>query len=43
MLETKSVHFISLEENRVPIYRIKMQSEELISNELAVKLYEQRI
>ena len=35
--------FISLGEDRVPIYRIKMQPGELISNELMVRLYERRI
>ena len=35
--------FISLGEDKVPIYRIKMQPGELISNELMVKLYERRI
>lgn len=35
--------YISLGENRVPIYRTKMQPGELISYELMVRLYEQRI
>ena len=35
--------FISLGINRTPIYRIKMQPGELISNDLMVELYEQRI
>ena len=35
--------FISLGINRTPIYRIKMQPGELISNDLVVELYEQRI
>ena len=35
--------FISLGSNRTPIYRIKMQPGELISNDLMVELYEQRI
>ena len=35
--------FISLGEDKIPIYRIKMQPGELISNGLMVKLYEQRI
>lgn len=35
--------FISLGEDKVLIYRIKMQPGELISNGLMVKLYEQRI
>ena len=35
--------FISLGEDKVSIYRIKMQPGELISNGLMVKLYEQRI
>ena len=34
--------FISLGSNRTPIYRIKMQPGELISNDLMVELYEQR-
>lgn len=35
--------FISLGSSRTPIYRIKMQPGELISNDLMVELYEQRI
>ena len=35
--------YIPLGETKVPIYRSKMQPGELISNELMVKLYEQRI
>lgn len=35
--------FISLGNNRTPIYRVKMQPGELISNDLMVKLYEQQI
>lgn len=35
--------FIPLGENRVPIYRIKMQPGELITYDLMIKLYEQRI
>ena len=35
--------FISLGSSRTPIYRIKMQPRELISNDLMVELYEQRI
>ena len=34
---------IKLGNSRTPIYRIKMQPGELISNDLMVKLYEQRI
>lgn len=35
--------YISLGEKRIPIYRIKMQPGELISNDMMLKLYEQRI
>ena len=35
--------FISLGKARVPIYRIKMQPGELISNDMMVRLYERRI
>ena len=35
--------FISLGEGRVPIYRIKMQPGELITYNLMMELYEQRI
>ena len=35
--------FISLGSSRTPIYRIKMQPGELISNDLMMELYEQRI
>ena len=35
--------FISLGEDRVPIYRIKMQPGELITYNLMMELYEQRI
>ena len=35
--------FISLGDDRVPIYRIKMQPGELITYDLLMKLYEQRI
>ena len=35
--------FISLGEDKVPIYRTKMQPGELISNELMMNLYKQRI
>lgn len=35
--------FIPLGRNRTPIYRIKMQPGELISNDLMVALYEQKI
>ena len=35
--------YIPLGGTKVPIYRSKMQPGELISNELMVKLYEQRI
>lgn len=35
--------FISLGNNRIPIYRIKMQPGELISYDLMLELYEQRI
>ena len=34
--------FISLGNNRVPIYRIKMQPGELISNEQMIQLYDQK-
>jgi hypothetical protein len=35
--------FISLGDDRVPIYRIKMQPGELITYNLMMELYEQRI
>lgn len=35
--------FIPLGENRIPIYRIKMQPGELITYDLMINLYEQRI
>ena len=42
-LKLNLTSFISLGKDWIPIYRIKMQPGELISNELMVKLYEQRI
>lgn len=35
--------FISLGDDRIPIYRIKMQPGELISNDMMIRLYERRI
>ena len=44
MFKVKSVLFLfHWGINRTPIYRIKMQPGELISNDLVVELYEQRI
>ena len=42
-LKLNLASFISLGSSRTPIYRIKMQPGELISNDLMVELYEQRI